>query len=97
MKARITKQMIEMNDEIKNILNNIDFDNNKLIKINDNLYLTNNQIEILKRYNINYEISNSLRDLMIKIEEILDYETIDELENLLNTLNERNYYENINK
>lgn len=89
--------MIKMNDEIKNILNNIDFDNNKLIKINDNLYLTNNQIEILKRYNINYEISNSLRDLMIKIEEILDYETIDELENLLNTLNERNYYENINK
>ena len=86
-----------MNDEIKNILNNIDFENNKLIKINNNLYLTNNQIETLKRYNIEYETSNSLRDLMIKIEEILDYEEIEELENLLTTLTERNYYENTNK
>ena len=59
-----------MNEEIKNILNNIDFNNNKLIKINNNLYLTNNQIDILKRYKIDYETSNSLRDLMIKIENI---------------------------
>lgn len=86
-----------MNEEIKKILNEIDFDNNKLQKINDNLYLTNNQIEVLKRYNIDYEVSNSLRDLMIKIESILVYEDIEELENLLITLTERNYYENTNK
>ena len=86
-----------MNEEIKKILNEIDIDNNKLQKINDNLYLTNNQIEILKRYNIDYEVSNSLRDLMIKIEEVLDYEDIEELENLLTNLTERNYYENTNK
>lgn len=86
-----------MNEEIQKILNEIDFDNNKLQRINDNLYLTNNQIEILKRYNIDYEVSNSLRDLMIKIEEVLDYEDIEELENLLTTLTERNYYENTNK
>ena len=86
-----------MNEEIKKILNEIDFDNNKLQKINDNLYLTNNQIEVLKRYNIDYEVSNSLRDLMIKIESILDYEDIEELENLLTNLTERNYYENTNK
>ena len=87
-----------MNEEIKNILNNIDFDNNKLIKINNNLYLTNNQINILKRYNIDYKTSNSLRDLMIKIEDILDYEEdIPELEELLDKLSERNYYEFTNK
>ena len=87
-----------MNEEIKNILNNIDFDNNKLIKINNNLYLTNNQIDILKRYNIDYEASNSLRDLMIKIEDVLDYEEdIPELEELLDKLSERNYYEFTNK
>lgn len=86
-----------MNEEIEKILNELDFDNNKLQKINDNLYLTNNQIEILKRYNIDYETSNSLRDLMIKIESVLDYENIEELENLLTTLTERNYYENTNK
>lgn len=87
-----------MNEEIKNILNNIDFENNKLIKINNNLYLTNNQIDILKRYNIDYETSNSLRDLMIKIENILDYEEdIPELIELLDKLSERNYYEYTNK
>ncbi|MBQ3021539.1 MAG: hypothetical protein IJD92_04890 [Bacilli bacterium] len=87
-----------MNEEIKNILNNIDFDNNKLIKINDNLYLTNNQIDTLKRYNIDYKTSNSLRDLMIKIEDILDYEDdYEELETLLDNLSERNYYENTKK
>ena len=87
-----------MNKEINDILNNIDFDNNKLIKINNNLYLTNTQIDILKRYNIDYETSNSLRDLMIKIEDILDYEEdIPELEELLDRLSERNYYEFTNK
>lgn len=87
-----------MNKEINDILNNIDFENNKLIKVNNNLYLTNNQIDILKRYNIDYETSNSLRDLMIKIEDILDYEEdIQELEDLVDKLSERNYYEFTNK
>ena len=63
-----------MNEKINNILKSIDFDNNKLIKINKNLMLTNNQISTLKKYNIDYENSNSIRDLMIKIEDILDYE-----------------------
>lgn len=87
-----------MNKEINDILNNIDFENNKLIKVNNNLYLTNNQIDIIKKYNIDYETSNSLRDLMIKIEDILDYEEdIPELEELLDKLSERNYYEFTNK
>lgn len=86
-----------MNEEIKNILNNINFNDNKLIKINNNLYLTNNQIDTLKRYQIDYKTSNSLRDLMIKIEDILAYEDIEELDILLLTLSERNYYENTKK
>ena len=86
-----------MKEQLHQILNDIDFDNNKLIKINDNLYLTQNQINTLDRYDINYQISNSMRDLMIKIEEILDYEEIEELEVLLENLTERQYYENTNK
>lgn len=86
-----------MKEQLQEILNNIDFENNKLIKINNNLYLTQNQINTLERYDINYQISNSMRDLMIKIEEILDYEEIEELEILLENLTERQYYENTNK
>ena len=85
------------NNIIKDILNNINFLDNKLIKVNNNLYLTKSQIDILKRYNIDYETSNSLRDLMIKIEDINMYENNEELEILLDNLSERNYYENTNK
>lgn len=86
-----------MNEQIKNILNNINFDNNKLIQVNKNLYLTNNQIETLKRYDIDYETSNNIRDLMLKIENIIDYEDIEELELLLDRLAERQYYEETKK
>ena len=86
-----------MNEEIKKLLNNIDFNNNKLIKINNNLYLTNNQIETLKRYNIEYISCNNLRDLMIKIENIIDYDNEEELELLLDKLSERQYYEETKK
>ena len=86
-----------MNEEIKNVLNNINFNDNKLIQVNKNLYLTNNQIEILKRYDIGYETSNNIRDLMLKIENIIDYEDIEELELLLDKLAERQYYEETKK
>lgn len=86
-----------MNEEIKNILNNINFENNKLIQVNKNLYLTINQIEVLKKYNIEYETSNNIRDLMLKIENIIDYEDIEELEILLDKLSERQYYEETKK
>ena len=86
-----------MNNEIKKILNNINFENNKLIKINKNLYLTQNQINILKNYNIEYKNSTSIRDLMIKIEEYIDYNYEEELDNLLYMLSEQNYYLNTNK
>lgn len=86
-----------MNEEIKNILNNLDFKSNKLVKVNNNLFLTNNQIDTLKRYNIDYVTSTSIRDLMIKIEDVLTYEEIEELDILLDDLQTRQYYENTNK
>ena len=86
-----------MNNTINKILKEIDFENNKLIKINNNICLTQNQINILEKYNIEYHICNSIRDIMIKIEDILNYNEIEELEILLENLNERQYYEEINK
>lgn len=86
---------MKMNNELNNILKQIN--ENKLIKVNNNLYLTNNQIDVLKRNNIEYETSNSIRDLMIRIEDIIQYEDNEELELLLDNLSERNYYENTNK
>ena len=89
-------KVVKLMNNIDELINNI-VENNKLVKINDNLYLTNNQLDILKRYNIDYYTANSIRDLMIKIEDIIDFEDIEELEILLESLNERQYYENTNK
>lgn len=69
----------------------------KLNKINDNLYLTNKEIEVLEKYEIDYHTSIDM--LMFKLEEVLndsDGEFID-LEEVSNSIAEFNYYHNTNK
>ena len=69
----------------------------KLYKINDKLYLTNKEIEVLERYDIDYH--TSIEELMFKLEELLnesDGEYAD-LEEVSNSISEFNYYHNTNK
>ena len=83
-------------------MNNLDkeldeiFKQNELEKINDKLYLTRNQIDILERYDIEYK-SKSIDELIFEIEEILNYEDSEELDKLSMDLSEFNYYHNTNK
>ena len=72
-------------------------DSLKLNKINDKLYLTNKEIEVLEKYDIDYNTSIDL--LMFNLEEILndsDGELTD-LEEVSNSIAEFNYYHNSNK
>lgn len=72
-------------------------DSLKLNQINDNLYLTNKEIEVLEKYDIDYNTSIDL--LMFNLEEILndsDGELTD-LEEVSNSIAEFNYYHNSNK
>ena len=50
-------------EEINKIATKTIYDN-KLNKISDNLYLSNRQIEILKRYEIDYKKFNDIKPLM---------------------------------
>lgn len=82
---------------IESLLKSIDFSNNAFEKIG-NLMLTKKEIEILNKYSIQYQSSSSLRDLMMKInflidEEELDTEDFNDLEYVLNSISERAYYE----
>lgn len=61
------------------------------------LYLSQNQINILKRNNINYESCTSVRQLIMLIEEELTYDESEELENLSIELSDFDYYHNYNK
>lgn len=66
-------------------------------KVNGNLYLSEEQMEILKSYNINYMKFSSLKDLIHELMEEIEENDDDVLENLLDVLSERDYYENYNK
>ena len=88
-----------MNEEynIKELLDSIDFNKNKLTKVNDKLMLTNYQIEVLKRFDIIPKNYTSLSSIICDAEEVYEETLDEELDNILSELQERNYYENTNK
>ena len=61
------------------------------------LMLSQEQIDIMKEYNIDYLSCKTLNELIYKIETIYDETEDDVLSNLLDVLSERDYYENYNK
>ena len=82
----------------EDIITEVDIDKNIPKKRNNNLVLRDSQIEILKKYNINYETHTSLKSLIFEIEEILNYETdLEDLEQLSEELEEMSYYYYTNK
>lgn len=82
---------------LNDLLNNIDFKSNRLVKINNKLYLTNYQIEILNKYNIDYKSLGNLSSIIYVAEEILEEDDYEDLDEIIRELSERNYYENTNK
>lgn len=85
------------NYNLNDLLNNIDFESNRLVKINNKLYLTNYQIEILNKYNIDYKSLGNLSSIIYVAEEILEEDDYEDLDEIIRELSERNYYENTNK
>ena len=59
--------------------------------------LTNKEIEVLKKYNIEYEKCINLKELIFYIEDILQEEDLSDLEEIEKSISERDYYENTNK
>ena len=81
--------------------NNIDVDINPeytmLKKVNKNLSLSQEQIDILKNYNVDYQNCKNLSELIFELEEIFNETGDDIINNLLDVLQERDYYENYKK
>ena len=85
-----------MND-LENHINNT-INQNKLVKINTNVFLTNYEIEILEMHKVDYKTCNNYQNILFFIEEELE-ENDDalELEQVLLTISERHYYQNTHK
>ena len=75
------------------------YNDKSMIKLRGNgIYLSDNQIEVLKRYDIDYKKYISLNSLIFEIEEILNEEVdASDLEEVSSRLSELNYYNNTNK
>lgn len=86
-----------MEYNIDKIISEIDFNKFKLKDNGKGLLLTNEEIDILKRYGIEYQSYGSINELLYEIDEILNTEYNEELEYILDKLNERHYYNDINK
>ena len=86
--------------DIDSLVNNIDFKSGEFVTCSNGLMLTNREIEVLKRYNIDYLKCNNLKEIIYLIEEIIeedDSNDYDDLEDISASISERDYYVNTNK
>lgn len=86
--------------KIDELLNVIDFKKNKLQKTKQNLFLTNYEIAVLKKYHIDYDNCQTVKEILQKVESIisnLDDLEQEELDQVEMSIAERDYYQNTNK
>lgn len=88
-----------MDYDIEKLVGEMDFSSNELQTINKNVMLTNHEIDVLKRYKIDYLKCHSLKEIIYEIESILsDMDIVEEdLESISESISERDYYQNTNK
>ena len=86
------------NQDIEKLVKDVYEDKSFIKNRGNGIYLSDNDIEVLKRYDIDYSKYSSLNNLIFDIEEILNYEVdIDDLDEVSRKLSELNYYNNTNK
>lgn len=82
---------------IENIINQ-SIKDTKLIKINKDMFLTNFEITILKAHKIQYEVCKNYQELLFFIESVLEQnDDSQDLEQIILSISERNYYQNTHK
>ena len=74
-------------------------ESNKFLKKYNNIYITGEQIQILKKYNIDINKFKNVNELIFEIESYLNnsWYALADLESVSAALSEYNYYNNTNK
>ena len=89
-----------MEYNIDEIISSLDFKSSKLNNLSNGLVLTNNEIDVLNKYNIKYKSCSSLKEVLMLIDEKFNYEEVDnpdELDSVSASIAEIDYYQNSNK
>ena len=82
---------------VDSLIKELNLESDYLKRRSNGLYLSDNQIEVLRKYDINYEKYTNLNSLIFEIEEILNEQELEDLEEVSSKLAELNYYNNTNK
>ena len=91
---KINDKEINIDELVEEVYN----DKNILKMKKNGIYLSDNDVEVLRRYNIDYNKYVSLSSLIFDIESMLNEDTdVDDLEEVSRRLAELNYYNNTNK
>lgn len=83
-----------MNDKYMSELNNVSRDMHKNY---NGIYLTDNEVNILKSNGFDINKYSNIKELMFDLEEELEESDNDELDMVLSSIAEFNYYHNTNK
>jgi len=84
-----------MDEYIKEVGDNLEF--SFLKDVGNGIFLSNREMEVLDRYNIDYKNKSSLKSILLEIEAILSEEEIEELDLISESIAERVYYNYTNK
>jgi len=83
--------------DIEKLVNEINFDDNFIGYNNNGIILTNREVDILKRNNIDYSKFSSVSLLVSEIDDVIEEVMDEELDEVANNIVERNYYLNTKK
>jgi len=82
---------------IEELVNKLNPRDNIIKDCGNGIYLSQPQIEILKQYGFSYQKYSNVKSLIFDIEEYLNENYEEDLEEIVNSLSEFNYYHNTNK
>lgn len=82
---------------VDSLIKELNIESDYIKRRSNGLYLSDNQIEVLRKYDIHYEKYTNLNSLIFEIEEILNEQELEDLEEVSSKLAELNYYNNTNK
>ena len=83
--------------DINSIIKDINFEEDFIGYINGDIVLSNKEMEVLKRNEIKYEEYDTVSRLLTDIDDILLDNDDEDLEEVSQSISERNYYLNTNK
>ncbi len=86
-----------MDYDIDKLTDSIDYEENFIGYNNGKMILSNKEMEVLKRNEIDYEKMDTVSRLLTEIDEVLLDNDDEELESVSLSISERNYYLNTNK